>query len=148
MSTATAFRIATCVVSLAAAAALLGCASDGSIARVRSDPGQEYAPYAGAPIDGFTTFGLHGWEVAGHDKLVIWNGVNEAYLLTLGGICSELQWVQRVAVTSTTHRVSKFESVHVGRDRCPIDEIRPLDIKRLKADRAKARLKTDPHKTG
>jgi hypothetical protein len=148
MNTAKCFRFATRAASALAVVVLLGCASEGGIARHRSDPGLEYAPYAGAPIDSFITFGLHGWEVAGRDKLVIWNGVNEAYLVTLGGICSELQWVQRVAVTSTTHRVSKFERVHVGRDSCPIDEIRPLDIKRLKADRAKARLNTDPHKTG
>lgn len=125
-----------CVVALAAILPLAGCATDRSIARANTYTEVDYAQYAAAPVQRFVTFGLQGWEVAGRDKLVIWNGVNEAYLLALGGHCPDLQWAQRIAVTSTTRSVSKFETVRVGDRRCTIDEIRPLDVKRLKANRS------------
>ncbi len=38
-------------------------------------------------------------------------------------------------MTSTANTVDKFEKVIVGRDRCFINEIRPIDTKQMKADR-------------
>ena len=38
-------------------------------------------------------------------------------------------------MTSTANTVDKFEKVIVGRDRCFIKEIRPVDTKQMKADR-------------
>ena len=38
-------------------------------------------------------------------------------------------------MTSTANQVDKFEKVIVGRDKCFINEIRPIDTKQMKADR-------------
>jgi hypothetical protein len=61
--------------------------------------------------------------------------MNKAYLLTVTGYCPDLQFANAIAVTSTGNTVDRFEKVIVGRDRCFINEIRPLDTKQLKADR-------------
>ena len=61
--------------------------------------------------------------------------MNKAYLLTVTGYCPDLQFAQAIAVTSTGNTVDRFEKVLVGRDRCFINEIRPLDTKQMKEDR-------------
>ncbi len=123
------------------AAALLcaGCASNGALNHGKLADDTTYDRYAGAPIRQFVTFGLKGWEDVGPNKIVIWNGVNEAYLLSLGGICSDLHWSQAIQVRFRSHTVSRFDYVSVGPQDCSIDEIRPLDIRRMKAERASGR---------
>jgi hypothetical protein len=76
-----------------------------------------------------------GWSAVSKDQLVVWSGMNKAYLLTVTGYCPDLQFANAIAVTSTGNTVDRFEKVIVGRDRCLINEIRPLDTKQLKADR-------------
>jgi hypothetical protein len=61
--------------------------------------------------------------------------MNKAYLINVTGYCPDLQFANTIAVTSTGSTVDRFEKVLVGRDRCLINEIRPLDTKQLKADR-------------
>jgi hypothetical protein len=122
------------VAILAAAVTVTGCAS--GMPRMHDADALQYADYAGAPIDRFTAFHIDGWESAGRDKLIIWTGVNEAYLLTVWDSCPDLGFVQRVGVKTIGNSITRMDAVRVGRDRCPIKEIRPLDIKQMKADRA------------
>jgi hypothetical protein len=100
----------------------------------------EYLPFAGPPIDSFHFFRLDSWTVVGRYQLVIWATPFEAYLLTVQSPCEQLAFTQHVAVTSTLHTISHFESVLLrDHERCPIQEIRPLDLKAMKAARAAAR---------
>src|SRR5262245_40065914 len=94
-----------------------------------------YEPYLGEPIDSFTMFRHDSWEPVNRNQLVLWTGINDAYLLTVTGPCYELPYANTVGVTSTVNTVSKFESVLVRGDRCPITEIQPIDVHRMKADR-------------
>jgi len=113
--------------SLTAAAALLaGCATG---------PKLDYTDYAGEPVKSFYMNNFDGWTVVSKDQVVIWSGMNKAYLLTLTGYCPDLQLANAIAVTSTGNTVDRFEKVIVGRDRCFINEIRPLDTKQMKEDR-------------
>ncbi len=113
--------------SLTAAAALLaGCATG---------PKLDYTDYAGEPVKSFYMNNFDGWTVVSKDQLVIWSGMNKAYLLTVTGYCPDLQYANAIAVTSTGNTVDRFEKVLVGRDRCFINEIRPLDTKQMKDDR-------------
>jgi hypothetical protein len=117
--------------------ALVACAS--TLQRM-TDGGFEtrYVDYAGAPIERFTAFDLDGWTPVSRNQLVVWSGPNEAYLIKVWDNCRDLMFANGVGITSTTRTISKFEKVRVGRDTCPIDEIRPIDVKQLKADRAAA----------
>lgn len=115
-----------------AAALLTGCAS--ALAKM-SGPKLNYAEYAGEPVKSFYMANFDGWSAVSKDQLVVWSGLNKAYLLTVTGYCPDLQFANTIAVTSTGNTVDRFEKVIVGRDRCLISEIRPIDVKQMKADR-------------
>ncbi len=113
--------------TILAAALLTACASN--------RPRLDYTDYAGEPVKSFYMSDFDGWSSVSKDQLVVWAGMNKAYLLTVTGYCPDLQFANTIAVTSTGNTVDKFEKVIVGRDRCLIREIRPIDVKQMKADR-------------
>ena len=113
-------------VSTIAAMLLAGCAAG---------PKLDYTDYAGEPVKSFYMGNFDGWSAVSKDQLVVWAGFNKAYLLTVTGYCPDLQFANAIAVTSTGSTVDRFEKVIVGRDRCLINEIRPLDTKQIKEDR-------------
>ena len=103
----------------------------------------EYLPYAGEPVDRFQFWDLQRWELVGEYKVVVWPRLNEAYLLTVDPPCQDLRWAQKIGVTSTANSVSKsFYSVVVGKFKCRINEIRPIDYKKYLSDR-KAKKEAD-----
>jgi hypothetical protein len=107
----------------------------GLIAGCASAPKLDYREYAGQPVKSFRMFGYDGWSPVSKDQLVVWTGVNEAYLIKVVGYCPNLEFANSIAVTSTGSTVDKFEKVIVGRDKCMINEIRPIDTKQMKEDR-------------
>ena len=113
--------------ALLAAALLTGCATKG--------PKLNYTEYAGEPVKSFYMSNFDGWSAVSKDQVVVWAGLNKAYLLNIDGYCPDLQFANTIAVTSTANTVDKFEKVIVGRDRCLIREIRPIDVKQMKEDR-------------
>ena len=115
-----------------AAALLTGCAS--TLAKLNG-PKLNYSEYAGEPVKSFYMANFDGWSAVSKDQLVVWSGMNKAYLLTVTGYCPDLQFANRIGVTSSANTVDRFEKVIVGRDRCLIKEIRPLDVKQMKEDR-------------
>lgn len=98
-----------------------------------------YANYAGEPIERFTAFDIDGWTPVDRNRVVLWTGVNEAFLVKVWDNCRDLQFADAIAVTRTASSVSRFESLRVGADRCPISEIRRVDVKQMRADRRAAR---------
>jgi hypothetical protein len=128
MKTSTKTRLSALVV----AALLTGCAS--TLAKLNG-PKLDYSEYAGEPVKSFYMSNFDGWSAVNKDQLVVWSGINKAYLLTVTGYCPDLQFANAIAVTSTANTVDKFEKVIVGRDRCLISEIRPIDVKQMKEDR-------------
>jgi hypothetical protein len=114
------------VVPVLAAGLLAGCATG---------PKLNYAEYAGEPVKSFYLGSLDGWNAVSRDQIVVWSSFNKAYLLKIAGYCPDLEFANAIAITSTGNTVDKFEKVLVGRDRCLINEIRPLDTKQMKADR-------------
>lgn len=117
--------------------ALGACASGLS----RKDDGMQlrYVEYAGEPVDRITVMrGVEYWTPISRTQLVIWTRMNEAWLLTVWDSCTDLQFAQAISVTQTGNSISRFEKVRVGRDICPISEIRPIDVKQMRADRRAA----------
>jgi hypothetical protein len=104
--------------------------------RVTSDQTLErYLSYAGEPVDRFTAIRIDSWESLDDQHLVLRTGPNDAYLLTVYATCRDLRHTHAIRVVSQSSRtVSRFDEIMVGRDTCPIREIRPLDIKQMKAD--------------
>jgi len=120
---------------LAATAALSACA--GMPKRENEQATLDrYMDFAGQPVESFSYLGrFDGWRSLGRDKLVVWTGLNDAYLLTVQQPCLDLEFANRIGLTSTTGTVSRgFDAVRVGRhERCTITEIRPVNYKDLRA---------------
>ena len=125
----------TSLITRASAPALAGVVCAALLAGCATGPKLDYTDYAGEPVKSFYMTNFDGWTVISKDQVVIWSGMNKAYLLTLTGYCPDLQHVNAIAVTSTGNTVDRFEKVIVGKDRCFINEIRPLDTKQMKEDR-------------
>jgi hypothetical protein len=120
---------------LATVALLVACSSIPLKERERAER-DRYLQYAGPPIDHFTYLGrFTGWEPIGRHELVVWTGINDAYLIRVAPPCDDLQFANHVGLTSTGGTVySRFDSVKVRGWKCPIQEIRPIDYKRLRQD--------------
>ena len=111
-----------------------------------------YEAYAGPPVDHFTYLAhFDSWQPIGTNELVVWTSINQAYLIKVAPPCDNLQFANRVGLTSTAGTVSsRFDFVKVGHWRCPIQEIRPVDYLRMKqdlrkqAEEAKAAAKDAP----
>jgi hypothetical protein len=123
----------------AALLALAACAT--SVPRRPAAPEPHYADYAGPVIEDFHFFRLDGWEAVSRNELVVWTGLQEAYLLKVWDSCEDLNFAIGIGITSSFNRVSRMDRLKVGHQRCPIQEIRRIDVARMKADRAKAHEK-------
>ena len=123
---------------LSAAAVLTACS--GIPLKDRQDAQRaRYESYAGSPIDSFTWLGrFESWEPIGTNEVVVWTTINQAYLIKVAPPCDNLEFVNRIGLTSTASTVSaRFDFVKVGHWRCPIREIRPVDYLRMKQDMRK-----------
>jgi Family of unknown function (DUF6491) len=99
-----------------------------------------YEAYAGAPIERFTYPGRYdSWQPMGTNELVVWTTINQAYLIKVAPPCDNLEFVNRIGLTSTGSTVSaRLDFVKVGRQwRCPIEQIRPVDYLRMRQDMRK-----------
>lgn len=107
-----------------------------------------YAAAAGAPVLSFHFFTLYSWEPLGDSALAVYTRPNEAWLLDVGGGCQELEFTSSIGLTSSLNQVMvRFDKVLTGRQNfpCTITQIRPVDLKRLKAVQQQQReIKSQP----
>ena len=116
--------------------ALLGACESGAPLR-QSELRDRYLQYAGAPIDHFTWLGRYdSWEPVAEDELVIFTTPDRAYLLKVWPSCRDLMFArERIGLTSTGGAVyARLDRVKIGHRNCPIEEIRPIDYRRMRAD--------------
>ena len=96
----------------------------------------EVERHAGAPVEQFHFWDMDRWETLGRFAIAVWTNPNEAYLITVRPPCAGLDFADAVGVTSTGRRVSQqFDFVTFEHQRCRIAQIRPVDVKGLKAER-------------
>lgn len=114
-------------------AALAACSSIPRAERDR-EALERYKDYASAPVDSFTYLGrFTGFQTLGQYQLVVFTGVNDAYLLTVMPPCSGLQFANGIGFTSRTSTIySRFDEIRFDRERCRISEIRPVNYREMK----------------
>ena len=135
------------ILSLLALAGLasIGCASSAAIRD--AERLTLYRNHSGEPVNGFQYYGrFSSWTPLGDSAVAIWVGPSRAWLLDLYGPCNDLDFAQAISLTSNGGRVSaRFDSVRVHQYGppasipCRIKEIRPLDVKALRAEQKAAR---------
>ena len=104
-----------------------------------------YERYAAQPQDEMPFWRLTRYESLGDEAVLVWTGVQDAWLIKVRPPCVELPWANAIALTSNAHRVSaKFDHVLAGRDRCMIATIQKVDYKAYRADeKAREKAKKD-----
>ncbi len=120
------------------AACVLGSAgcTTGLARHTEAAPPSDYVTFAGPPINGFHAFRPHSWESVGSDQLVIWSTPWDAYLLTVWPTCVGLPFTNVIGLKIYTGSVSRFDSIVLrDRTRCPISDIRRIDLKKVKEAR-------------
>lgn len=94
-----------------------------------------YQKYAQAPVERFPMVSLWQWQVVGKEQVVVWSGINTAYLISVYKPCINLDWARGIGITQNTamHVDAKFDSIVFDHQNCRIQEIRPIDYKALRA---------------
>jgi len=118
-----------------------GCEGGIPLRQDSQETRDRYMAYAGPPVDQLTWMGSYsGWEALGRDQLVLFTGVSDAYLLKVWAPCDLRFVVDRIGLTTTSHTVyARLDSIVVqsrgmGPMRCPIEEIRKIDYRQMRAD--------------
>ncbi|MDY6944379.1 MAG: DUF6491 family protein [Pseudomonadota bacterium] len=121
------------------AALLLGACSGIPQRTTDQEDLERYLQYAGEPVNSINDLGRYdSWRALGRDHLVIWTGINDAYLLTIAGPCNDLPFANRVAIKTRGSTLGRGDSVILGRgQRCFITEVRPIDYRKMKQDARK-----------
>lgn len=121
------------MVLLLCAALLVACSSPGPAER-QARRLQLVQDVAGAPVESFHFWRLDRWEPLGRRHLAVWTRLDTAYLLQVDEPCSGLEFTVTIGLSSTGQRVyQRFDDVFFEHQRCRIAEIRPIDVKALKA---------------
>ncbi len=120
---------------LVAAALASACASSNGISR-SEELLDKYEPYVGEPVRNVTAFRQQSWQPVSRTQLVLWTSINDAYLLTVTNNCPNMMFTNAIGVTSTGSSISTHDAVIVRGDRCHIEQIQPIDVRRMKDDRA------------
>ena len=96
--------------------------------------------FAGEPRSSVSFMRNYDFEPLGQHSLLLYESINRAYLLEIEDFCPELTSALAIGINNKTSTLSaKFDSVHVRGRQCRILEIRPVDVKAMKAAQKQGR---------
>ncbi len=82
----------------------------------------------------------YDFEPLGDDALLLWESSSRAYLLGVDNFCRNLTWAHAIQIDNKGSSINaKFDSIKVlssdnrFNDKCRILDIRPVDVKAMKA---------------
>ncbi|MFZ9347431.1 MAG: DUF6491 family protein [Arenimonas sp.] len=76
----------------------------------------------------------YDFEPLGQHTVLLYESMNRAYLVEIEDFCPDLPTAMAIGVDNKTSSLSaKFDAVRVGGRSCRILEIRPVDVKAMKA---------------
>ena len=111
-----------------------------------ADRQTDYAATAGDPVASFRyTTDLYSWEAVSDTQVAVYTKPLEAYLLDLGTRCPDILSNYDIGLTSSFGKVTpRFDKVLTGAHHipCVIQQIRPVDVQKLRELREKRKAKT------
>ncbi len=137
------------VLLTATLAGLAGCSDQPQ--KRRETELARFEAYAGAPVDKITWIGRYDhWTPLSRTQLIVWTTPWDAYLVRVADPCADLPYVNGISFrTSTDYTLRvRFDSLLVKGWVCPLQEIRPVDYRRMQADDARARGTAPPPAAG
>lgn len=130
--------------ALLAACAVSACATGGGLRD--EDRLALYRSHAGEAVDSIQYTGSYsGWTPLSDGAFALWTRPSQAWLVELYSPCSEIDYADTIGFRDTNGRLSaRFDQVYVGSHSlipisCTIKEIRPLDVKAIRAAEKDAR---------
>ncbi|MBL8264125.1 MAG: hypothetical protein JNM58_17060 [Xanthomonadaceae bacterium] len=130
--------------ALIAASSSTACATDA--ATREADRLALYRSHSGEPVDSIQYLGSYsGWTPLGQKAFALWTRPSQAYLIDVHSPCIGLDFADSIGIRSFGGRISaRFDQVYVrggagGPSTCQIKEIRPLNVKALRADEKRLR---------
>lgn len=103
---------------------------------------ERYWHYAKEEVPSFSSYGrISGWRPLGRNELVVWTRFDEAYILRVDPTCYELDTAVGIRIESRVSGTisSGFDWVRVGRNRCRILSIHPMDYRLMKQEERELR---------
>ena len=120
--------------ALAAAALLAACGASNTRAERDAQRLEDLRSVAGEPVRDFRYTRLQAWNTYGEESVLVETSLREGWLLTVDAPCIDLPFAQAIGLSSGPgNTVSTFDYVVIGHDRCRINEIRPVDLRALRA---------------
>ena len=123
-----------------AAALLVSCAGTPP-ARHDAAERASFMAHAGQPVDRFMWLTSYRRSTAiSSDQVVVWTGLNEAYLVTVFHPCANLWFAHGIGFTHTGDNVyAHVNSVKADGWTCAIKTIQPVDYRRVQQDQQASR---------
>ncbi len=96
--------------------------------------------FASAPKSSVPFARSYDFEPLGRHNLLLYESMNRAYLVEIEDFCPDLPTAMAIGVDNKTSSLSaKFDALRIGGRSCRILEIRPVDVKAMKAAQKAAR---------
>ena len=90
--------------------------------------------FAGEPKSSVPFARSYDFEPLGRHTLLLYESMNRAYLVEIEDFCPDLPTAMAIGVDNKTSSLSaKFDALRIGGRSCRILEIRPVDVKAMKA---------------
>lgn len=124
---------------IAAAALLLSACATHRSERI-AEQLQRYLDASGQPVPSFRYFSFNSWTPLGKEHFAVWTKPREAWLIQVMPVCTDLDFAQNIALTSSLNRVyARFDKVLLRDYSCRIQSIRPIDVAKLRDLQKEAR---------
>src|SRR5688572_21497344 len=81
------------------ALALLAACASGLPQKDMPSAAARYMEFAGDPVSSVSYLRIDGWQSVGRDKLVLWTGMKDGYLLSVES-CPNLEFTNRIRLTT------------------------------------------------
>ena len=90
--------------------------------------------FAGEPKSSVPFTRSYDFEPLGRHTLLLYESMNRAYLVEIEDFCRDLPTAMAIGVDNKTSILNaKFDAIRIGGRSCQILQIRPVDVKAMKA---------------
>lgn len=136
-------RIMFLLITLVFSVPVFAAAQDDADAHVGTSARIDFVnQFAGAPEQHVPFVQYQNFEPVSESSLILYETMNRAYLVDIEESCWNLPYAQGIFVNHGGNTLSiAFDSIVIGDRSCRITEIRPLDVKAMKA--AEKAMKAD-----
>ena len=128
-------QIAVLLLSISIAGAALAAEGSKSARELRMDERREFVTgFAGEAQSSVRFSRFYDFEPLGTDTLLLYESLNRAYLVKIEDFCPDMPTAFKLGVDNSSSSLNvRLDAIVVRGNRCRIIDIRPVDVKAMKA---------------